>query len=352
MGIVWVMPGSVFQEAGFNSAPENTMLNSPLASIRLRIAVAATAWKSKGGENLFLNPEDCSCVQSIPENNDKIFFIGKFFPDCNLDKWLAICRLAKEKNYPMVVDISDNPFVSKFENVKIFYKEMMRLADMIVTNSIRMRELMEIEAGRSCRAIDDAVLSGIRKPQFSPKNRMELLWFGHPSNLQYLERCLPSLIELSYIKRCRLVIVTLPGGGVESAALNITALHRPRFEVKFIPWSLNATRLALRECDLVLIPGDPLSAAKSGVSSNRLAEALQAGRLPVASPMMGYLPFSDSALLGENIASGVLWALSNRREVLARIHQGQRRVAENLSQEVIGERWCELFDGILGNNAH
>jgi hypothetical protein len=82
---------------------------------------------------------------------------------------------------------------------------------------------------------------------------------------------------------------------------------------------------------------------KAGVSANLIAEALNAGRFPVASPLASYLPFSDSAWLGADLAEGVRWAMANRGEVLARVRSGQALVQEKFSAEKIGRRWCELF---------
>lgn len=101
--------------------------------------------------------------------------------------------------------------------------------------------------------------------------------------------------------------------------------------------------MALRQCDLVLIPGDPQVPLKSGVSSNRLAEAIQAGRLAAASPLASYLPFQDCAWLGEDLVAGIRWAMANRGETLVRIRRGQQRVAERLDSAAIGGQWRRLF---------
>jgi hypothetical protein len=102
----------------------------------------------------------------------------------------------------------------------------------------------------------------------------------------------------------------------------------------------------MRQCDLVLIPGDPADPLKSGVSSNRVAEALRAGRLPVASPLPSYLPLGECAWLGDDLVAGIAWAMANRGEVLARIRRGQALVAEKLNPETIGRQWRTLFENL------
>jgi hypothetical protein len=139
-------------------------------------------------------------------------------------------------------------------------------------------------------------------------------------------------------------LISEPGRGLEQAARNITAACAPRFSVRFTPWSLETTRIALRQCDLVLIPGDPQDRLKSGVSSNRIAEAIQAGRMAVASPLASYLPFGEGAWLGEDIVAGVRWAVGNRGDVLARLRRGQSLVAARLDAELIGRQWRGLLE--------
>ena len=104
--------------------------------------------------------------------------------------------------------------------------------------------------------------------------------------------------------------------------------------------------MALRKCDLVLLPSDPSNSFKAGASANRIAEAINAGRFPIASPLPSYLPFSDSAWLGLDMVEGIKWALANRGEVLARIRRGQTLVAEKLSEKKIGHQWRELFESL------
>lgn len=147
--------------------------------------------------------------------------------------------------------------------------------------------------------------------------------------------------------RCRLTVVTLDGVGAEQWTRDIEARHAPALEARFIVWTLEAMRSALRKCDLVLLPSDPSHPLKAGASANRIAEALNAGRFPVASPLRSYLPFADAAWLGDDLVEGIEWALAHRGEVLARIRRGQARVAEGFAADKIGRRWRELLESLV-----
>jgi hypothetical protein len=345
MDALWLVPPVVAQDAS-RVKPEAALLASHLASVRLRAGVAASAWQHAGHRNILLNPEDPVAVARVDFAAAPLCIVGKFFLDAEPAAWLDACARVKRSGGRLVLDICDYPFAEKPPAVTRFYAEALRQCDAVTVNSARMAELLAPHALQPPQVIEDAVLATPQRPEFAPGDLLELLWFGHPSNLRYLDRALGALAGYSEHQRCRLQVVTAPGYGVEQAVQGINARCAPRFEARFIPWSIEATRIALRQCDLVLIPGDPTDPLKSGVSSNRLGEALQAGRLPVASPLASYLPFGEAAWLGDDLVAGVEWAIANRGEVLARIRRGQALVSEKLAPAGIGRQWCTLFESL------
>jgi hypothetical protein len=308
--------------------------------------VASSAWQRAGHRNVLLNPEDAAAVAGTDFAATRLCIVGKFFLDSEPAAWLDACARIKKSGGRLVLDICDYPFAEKPPAVTRFYAEALRLCDGVTVNSARMAELLRSHALQPPQVIEDAILAPPQRPEFAPGKLLELLWFGHPSNLRYLDRTLEALVRYGENQRCRLKVVTAPGHGVEQAVQALNARCAPRFEARFIPWSIEANRVALRECDLVLIPGDPADPVKSGVSSNRLGEALQAGRLPVASPLASYLPFGEDAWLGDDLVAGIAWAMANRDEVLERIRRGQALVGETLTAAKIGQQWCALLEGL------
>ena len=345
MDALWVVPPVVAAE-GSRAQPEAALLASHIASVRLRAGVASSAWRHAGHRNDLLNPEDAAAVAGVNLAAAKLCIVGKFFLDSDPAAWLDACARMKKSGGRLVLDICDYPFAEKPPAVTRFYTEALRLCDAVTVNSARMAELMTPHALQAPQVIEDAILAPAQRPEFAPDKRLELLWFGHPSNLRYLDRTLDALVHYGEKQSCRLKVVTAPEHGIEQAVQALNARCAPRFEVRFIPWSIEATRVALRQCDLVLIPGDPADPLKSGVSSNRLGEALQAGRLPVASPLASYLPFGDAAWLGDDLVAGIAWAMANRGEVLVRIRRGQDLVGETLTAAKIGQQWCALLEGL------
>jgi hypothetical protein len=348
---LWLVPPVVINDIG-TTPPETALLNSHLASIRLRTGVAAAGWQRAGHRNVFLAPDDAASVSRVDFSGVGICIVGKLFLDVRAADWLAVCRRAKAAGAGLVLDICDYPFSQKPPDVERFYEQALQLADVVTVNSVRMAELMSGHmGGQSPQVIEDAILSVPRRPEFAPGKTLELLWFGHINNVRYLERMMDALFAYGAEQRCRLTIVTEAGQGLEQAVQRINAACAPRLEVRFTPWSLDATRMALRRCDLVLIPGDPADPMKSGVSSNRLADAMQAGRLPVASPLSSYLPFGEAAWLGDDLVSGIRWAMANRGDVLVRLKRGQALVAERLAVDAISAQWRRLFEELAAKRA-
>lgn len=342
--ILWLLPPPVIDDIA-DASPESALFNSHLASIRLRTAVAVAACQQEGHRNLFVSPNDSASLSRVNFSNLKVCVVGKLFIDVPSADWLAACLRVKESGALLILDICEYPFAEKPPEIMRFYEVVLPLADMVTVNSGRMAEMMAGHmTGKSPVVIEDAILSNVRRPEFVPGKVLELLWFGHISNVCYLERMMDALLLYSAEQRCRLHLVSIPGKGLEQAVQRINANFAPRFEARFTAWSLESMRMALRRADLVLIPGDPTDPLKSGVSSNRLAEALQAGRMPVASPLSSYQPFAEAACLGDDLVAGIRWTMANRGEVLVRIRRGQALVAERLAQESISQQWIQVLE--------
>jgi glycosyltransferase involved in cell wall biosynthesis len=326
--------------------PERGLLGCRLASVRLRVAVAALEWKRCGNANMFMDPAAAEAGQRVDWASAKFCVVPKFYYDIPARPWLDACFAARRHGCQLVVDICDYPF-RKPPPVPEFYAAVLRECDAVVVNSERMGELVASHTNRDPLLIEDAILGMMGAPAFTPDSRVELLWFGHSSNLPYLESSLENLIRIATRRRCRLTVVAEDGIGVREWTEDLRTPRAPGLETRFIPWSLEAMPIALRECDLVILPSDPSDPIKAGASANRLAEALSAGRFPVASPLPSYLPFAEAAWVGQDLVRGIEWALANPGEVLARIRRGQAMVTERFSVATVGRRWRELFESLI-----
>lgn len=349
MKALWLVTSDVMQLASSRD-PEGALLRYPVASIRMRAGVAALAWRRGGNENVFVDPETPDADQMVDWPAVKICILPKFYPDTPPLPWYGACAAAKTHGCALVIDISDYPG-NKPPVVQAFYAEALKICDAAVVNSERMAQLMAPHVSQRPLVIQDAILGEIEEPEFAPADRLRLLWFGHHMNLRYLRPCFETLAPFAMRRSCTLTLVTTRGFGAEEMVQDLQARYAPALQAEFVEWSLASLNDALRSSDLVLIPSDPSMATKAGVSANRIAEVLRAGRFPIASPMHSYLPFSDSSWLGEDLTQGILWALANPDEVRARIRRGQALVAEQLMTDRIGQQWRALFEDLANSHA-
>jgi len=337
---LWLI-GSLAAQFAAGEDPEGGILDCPLASARLRMGVAAREWKRRGNRNVFRTLDAAGA--GIDWDAFEVCVVPKFFFDFPLEPWLDACRAASRSRTRLVLDICDYPF-QKPSAVPAFYTEALKICDVVTVNSERMAELMAPHTVRRPSVIEDAVLGAMADAAFAPAKRVELLWFGHPTNLRYLHAARDALAQFAARRPCRLTVVTQDSAEVRGWIEAINGRFMPALEARFVPWSLQSTRAALEGCDVVLIPSDPSDPLKAGASANRIAEALNAGRFPVASPLRSYLPFAEAAWLGADLAEGIRWALANPGEVLARIRRGQALVSEKFAADRTGRQWGDLLE--------
>ena len=343
--VIWLIPPIVTPYAS-GEDPERNLLACPRASARLRIAVAALEWRQCGNENVFLDPAEIDYARPIGWETAGICVVPKYYHDVPLQPWLDACAAAIGSDCRLVIDICDYPF-RKTEGVQAFYSRVLQTCDAVVVNSEKMGELIAPYTPRRPLVIEDAILGSMAEPAFAPAAKVELLWFGHPTNLPFVVTQIEALARFASRRRCRLTVVTEDCAEVTRWIQAINAHFAPAFDARLIPWSQETQRGALHECDLVLVPSDPADALKAGASANRIAEALNAGRFPVASPLPSYLAFAEAAWLGQDLVQGIEWALANRDEVLSRIRRGQVLVAEKFAADRVGRQWRQLFESLV-----
>jgi hypothetical protein len=190
----------------------------------------------------------------------------------------------------------------------------------------------------------DLVSGGKRLP-------VRLLWFGHGGNLSSVVAMLPRLARLADRYAIDLHIVTSPDTGAEKLCESVNQGGAPAFRLRFSPWSTQTTWRALEECDLVIIPAQLDDPAKTVKSPNRLIESLWAGRFVCANPVPSYEEFGEFAWLGEDIASGIEWAVQHPREVMRKLKIGQDYIARHYAPDVIARQWEAAFVAARGGAA-
>jgi hypothetical protein len=211
-----------------------------------------------------------------------------------------------------------------------------------------MAEIIRERTGRVAIVIDDPFEGPSGEPRFSPcRERLRLAWFGHPVNFDTIVAMMPGLAGLSQEQPLTLHVVSAAGAGnIEGFLADVERLHGPGLCTRFTPWSPDATWQALSECDLVVVPSLP-DVKKLVKSPNRVVEPLRAGRFVIAYPLPSYKELRDFVWLGDDMASGITWAVANKAAVLERIKAGQEYINGRFAPRAVALRWSAVLEQLV-----
>lgn len=332
--LIWLSAGEI--------KTVNDIQTSELASARYRVISPSQALAKLGWENEMVN-ETTSTIKSgwgdsPPQSGDTVIVSKVFTPHASI-----MAKDAKSRGAKVIVDMCDNFLTHpKYGTLQ---KELLEIADNIVTSTPSLKDALSKMDKHADAVISDPVEFKRGEIKFSPGKILNILWFGHPVNIDTLAQCLPAIAELANEMPLQIHVVTsLPHGQQDLDTITPKGLT-----ANYTQWSLNATEDALAKCDIVIIP-TVQNDFKNAKSPNRLLETLWAGRMVVAGPLPAYLHFADSAWVGKDIVEGIKWCLANPEQVKARIAQGQADVEKHFTAHAIGQQWHEVLIKAVSNN--
>lgn len=337
---------------------------SDVASVRYRLLMPASALGQLGYRvNLLqLAPED-HVENVVPRLTGEVVIISK--PPLDAETIEKTARLTQQLVQAVqadcrkvVADLSDDHFFRPVFGE--YFRALVNEVDLNVASTPMMAEIVRGHTQRPVFVAGDPY-EGVRGTvEFRPpsaraqsllgkvfenvlggssRRPLRLLWFGHGSNVGSIAGLLPELPRL--VARCTVEVhlVTVQHPDVERLCTSFNEDYAPACTVRLSPWTLDTTWQALRDCDMVIIPirmDDPSKLVKS---PNRLVESVWAGRFVVANPIPSYQEFGDFAWVGEDIVSGIEWALDHPAEVRRRIAAGQAYIEKNFSPAAIARQW-------------
>lgn len=347
-------------------------LYSVHAAVRLRTLIPAQAMQAIGHATSILSiknelripnfavPEGCQVAvfdQLYPFGSEQFYQVGAAMLD-------LITRFQRS-GIKTAADIHDDHF--HLPGRLDYFHRLVQLVDIVIANTRGMKCIVSGHTNRPIEVIGDPCEGPHGEPSFAPEARrggrhgplrrflpwsdaprLKLVWFGHQSNLTALYDLMPQLVSIAKRLPIQMTVVSGQESGVEESCEIFNHYHGRRCRMVFIPWSLENTWRALRECDLCVIPVDMSNKSKSVKSANRLIETLRAGRFAVASPLPAYQEFSESAWIGESIPQGIEWALDHPAEVVERIRVGQLAIEQNYSPAAIAKQWERMMFRLTG----
>lgn len=331
MNITWITSGSIDQTADG--------LSSPLASARYRVTIPAKILQNRGHEVTLIGKQQ---LEGDPERilpqEVEVLIISKSAHTVSEH----IAEHARRRGAAVIVDFCDD----HFENPVLgpHHKRLATLADQLVVSTPALEDTVKKNTAKGARVIGDPVEGPRRSPRFSPASgSLNLLWFGHPSNLSPLLEIIADLSSIAHGLKINLAILTdLAMNGVREGVATAMSNALTDIEIELRPWSPQGTWQAIDRCDIVLIPSDdsPKNRVKG---ANRLVEALWGGRCVVAYPLPSYREFGQWAYLDDETVSGIERALDESETVVTRISDGQNYISNHYTDEIIGGKWLALI---------
>jgi SAM-dependent methyltransferase len=310
---------------------------SDLASARYRVLIPAQQLARLGHQVQLASLGSAAWPPQVMQAPCDVLVISKSFHAANED----LARAMKARGVKVVVDLCDDHFDSaEFGG---HFRNLVALADTIVASTEAMAESVKRNTGRDAVVITDPVEGPRGFPRFAPRLPwLNLVWFGHPSNLNGIVAKAAELHALAARVPVRLSIVTAPWAEAPAFIAELQGASPERLRVQLVPWSMESTWKTLADADMVWIP--VAESGRSAVKSpNRLLESLWAGRIVVSDPVPSYMPFADIVPIGKGLLEGALEALENPSATEAHVREGQRRIARSHSPFECGRRWARAL---------
>ena len=352
MNVRWIIRAPIEQK--------NNSVYSPYAGIRLRTIVCVTELAKLEHTAGIVSPaESTDLAQLTLDDECERVILGLFLPTITESfievgvKLATLVGRLRSRGIKVVIDICDDHFEDPQRGA--FYARLVPLVDAVTVNTAVMAEIVRTHTPKPVHVIGDPYASTRAEPAFTARRRprprwwpfrvrrLELVWFGHQSNLETVYRCAATLLPLAKRVPLSITLVSAPGFGGEQFCETFNQAHVGDCELRFVAWSMATTAAALATADLVILPSDVTSRAKSVKSANRLIDALRAGRFPIAHPLPAYREFADHAWVGEDLAAGIEWALHHPAEVVARTRAAQDYIEAHYAPGVIGARWAQVL---------
>lgn len=216
----------------------------------------------------------------------------------------------------VIFDICDDHFDDSLAD---HYLDMCHVANVVTVNTPSMRFIVSshINALRDPFLIPDPN----EQERIAPTSDFNhpLLWFGHFSNYQDLER----LIRYNQELRTEPMLVVT---------------NSDREESGWRKWSYRTMQQSLHEAGLVIIP----TGKGIAKSPNRLMTAVMAGKFVCAEPLPAYEEFSDWMWIGD-ITKGIKWCRDNPEKATKAIIECQDYIEEKYNIKKITDRWEEAI---------
>ncbi len=344
-----------------------------LASMRLRINPAIEAIKLLGLEpKLFVlrseHPED---LELLEKSKPVISIIGKLsHPDEDFYQRIRMANLAgisilKNANVPIILDYSDN-HAEGSESRNNFWKLLLKESNKIIVPTTAMKEQLRPKLQQKAIIIQDPLegpSDNVLKKDFknlsNSSKGLNLLWFGHHSNLVYLPPWLELLRNYEWPININIRILTrFPALKTLNEWLKEQPEAKSSWKHIFINYQKQSDVFTvLKKSHIVLVPStsDPSDLRKRAASHNRVSESLNAGRLVLAQSIPAYKELLPKQMLVNDnkfLVQKLNGLISNWKEGVQWVESKQPIIKKTFSKEQIIEKWVTELKLVLIKKAN
>jgi hypothetical protein len=330
--IHWMLPGNY---------PDLDQLRvHNLASVRMRAAIALDAcWERK---------IKFTAGEIIPTTVTQVVVgkIGSMDVDQRSKAWLAELSSARAEGITTLVDYTDHHIGFK-SVMSDFYAQVLKQADRVVCPSRQMQSMLHECLAEICgrttrpdiRIVADAIEVAISAPKTRINNPVNMLWFGHQSNISYLAKFLTERLPVLKLPKNLLILTNEQG---LQAFQHLNPKVPSGLTVQIAPWSISHMQKAAQYCDLCLIPSDPNDPRKSGVSPNRLITAFALGLPTAADNLNAYSEYRDYYI--DLDSQELSRFLSHPESYHQKLSAAQQQVVPHYFPGNIKKNWSEVLN--------
>lgn len=338
--------------------------NLSLASIRIQLAPAIRAAKSLNISTQVLSLHGSTPSELERLQTSEICLIGKMSVNSKeLAQRMLIANKAaatrlRRQGSKIAIIYSDHMLEAPSE-IKDFYLNIFKITDFAVFPSKNLFELSKQHLNANCKALlikDPWQLKNLHpmKPLYLSQI-CKIVWFGSDANINYLIKSLRPMMEKS--NNSRKFELTILGQELTLRLIKDyyeDPGHKfPNWNIRLVKWDIKNQPQQLEkeisQAHIAVIPSNQKDPKKSGVSHNRLVDAIRGGCVTIASPMDSYQDLAKTALLGDDMGELLKIALDNYNELCKKISESRPEILSKFSPQHNQAAWRKCFKMALNN---
>ena len=345
-----------------NDIDKGEKLNEAVASFRIQTLPAIIQAKQHGFDLKVFSLHSDQPHDLFSLKGTDICLVGKMTANSvELVESMVVANLAaisyvKYNGGKIVLQYADNWLVA--ENlIGDFYRILFKMSDYVIFPTAALEEFTKSQTN-NCKktfVIDDPwQLTRWHTTQpfpTKPEDPLKIIWFGSNLNFDYLLNQLSSLLRVT-IKGLKIELTVLGAPLTVSRMKNFCITNRGNinWNIRIVKWDSknqpNQLESELDRAHICIIPSNPKDPSKTGVSPNRLVDALRGGCVTVASPMRSYRELNEISLQDGDFRDLLIEAIRNYNHYCNKLVARRESLLSKFHPEANAKSWFDIWNAI------